>query len=72
MVPSLLRLPGQRRIIRLHLADQQSLGHALRHSDALWCGHLRYGDRGRADNATDDTTHLSTGDAAGNAAHYTS
>src|SRR5579872_6473256 len=56
-------LASQRWIIRLYFANQQSLSHTLRHANTLRRSNLGHSDRGGADNASDDASHLSTRDS---------
>src|SRR5579864_6268440 len=63
------RLARQRRIGRVHFANQQTLRYALRDTDALRSCDLWHSHRRRADNAADYATHLSARHAPGDATH---
>src|ERR1700691_4790402 len=63
-------LPRQRRIIRLYAPDQQSLGYALGHADALRRSDLGHGYRGRTDDTADHAAHLAARNASRNASDY--
>ena len=68
------RLFSQQWIMRLGLLNQVSFGNALRNTDAFGSnGRGKFGNRGhiraRADDASNHSTQLSTGDSAGNTAN---